>query len=390
LNVAHLVPPGLHPYSGVLTSVVHLGIAQARRGQGVEFWHFGRWPLEGTELDGQITGSGVERIAVAPKSLVWLRPATARVIAMRPVDVVHLHGVFNPFNNQVAHRLPFPYVVSPHGGYAPEALAYHALRKRVFRRLFELRMLRRARVICALTASEAAEVRRFGVSGRVAVVPNGVSVPEVPCAGQSVRDAMGWLPTDRIAMYVGRLDVRAKRLDHLVRAIAQVPGWRLAIVGGDFREGARTLLRLIEQLNVGDRVRLTGPKRNGALHTALSSADLFVLLSRSEGLPMALLEAAAHGVPSLVSPEVERSTGVGAANGGWCTEVNAVTAALRRIAGLEQSEFDERRRGAAAFARRHDWSVIATEYEAIYTSVLADTSPGPTVFGGKFPGYSRS
>ena len=373
MKIAHLVPPGIHPYSGVLISLVQLATVQARRGHAIELWHFGPWPLNGTELDAELTSAGVERIAVSSRSQLWLRPATARLMAARPVDLVHLHGVFHPFNTQAAQTLPFPYVVSPHGGYAPEALAYHRLRKRVFRRLFELRMLHRARSICALTPAEAGELREFGVRRRVAILPNGVAVPEVPRGAPTIREEMGWPLTDRVAVYVGRLDVRAKRLDRLVRAIAQVPGWRLAIVGGDFRHGARTLGRLIERLNVGGRVRLTGPKRGEALHSALCSADLFVLLSQSEGLPMALLEAAAHGVPSLVSPEVDRSTGVAAAGAGWRTTVDSVEVALRTFAELQPHERDACRRAAAAYARRHDWSEIAADYEAVYSSALAPT-----------------
>jgi teichuronic acid biosynthesis glycosyltransferase TuaC len=128
---------------------------------------------------------------------------------------------------------------------------------------------------------------------------------------------------------------------------------------------------LIGRLGVGDRVRLTGPRRDDALHAALASADLFVLLSRSEGLPMALLEAAAHGVPALVSQEVERSTAVAAAAAGWCTRMSDVTTTLRAIAELPASELDARRSAAAAFAGRHDWSQVAAEYDAVYDRATA-------------------
>jgi glycosyltransferase involved in cell wall biosynthesis len=294
------------------------------------------------------------------------RPAIREMVARR-VDIVHLHGVFSPQNNELARHLRVPYVVSPHGGYAAEALAYHAVRKRVFASLFERPMLHRAQVVCALTPAEAEELRRFGVTGPVAVLPNGVTTPPAASVDRdSLRTALGIQPDTRVAIYAGRLDVRAKRLDDVVRAIGATSDWNAHLIGGDFRNGVRHLEELVRAMGVQDRVRIMGPKRGQALRDELACADVFVLMSRSEGMPMALLEAATLGIPAVVSPEVERSTGVAAYGAAWLTHPDELGATLRRLARAERSEWAARSSEAIRYARGHDWPSIAAEYETVY------------------------
>jgi glycosyltransferase involved in cell wall biosynthesis len=55
----------------------------------------------------------------------------------------------------------------------------------------------------------------------------------------------------------------------------------------------------IERLGIGDRVRLLGERRD--VPELLGAADVFVLSSRSEGLPVSVLEAMVAGLPVVAS-----------------------------------------------------------------------------------------
>jgi glycosyltransferase involved in cell wall biosynthesis len=91
---------------------------------------------------------------------------------------------------------------------------------------------------------------------------------------------------------IGRLD-HQKGLDLLLRALAELPGAGLSIVG-DGPERAE-LERLAAGLGVADRVRFEGWRADARRH--LTAIDVFVLPSRFEGFPLAILEAMLAALP---------------------------------------------------------------------------------------------
>ncbi len=106
--------------------------------------------------------------------------------------------------------------------------------------------------------------------------------------------------TSRTILAVGRL-VPQKRHAVLIDAFAQVhdelPGWSIQIVGeGPLRED---LGRQIERLNLSPRVKLCGQIND--LRPFYAAAGIFVLPSAHEGTSNALLEAAASGLPCIVT-----------------------------------------------------------------------------------------
>ena len=103
-------------------------------------------------------------------------------------------------------------------------------------------------------------------------------------------------------IFVGTLEVLYKAPDVLLRALAQCQrrDVQLTIVGDGRRRGE--LEALAQRLAVRRRVRFAGAlAAGGAVRAALDEADLFVLPSRQEGLPRAMLEAMARGLPCIGS-----------------------------------------------------------------------------------------
>ncbi len=102
----------------------------------------------------------------------------------------------------------------------------------------------------------------------------------------------------KLMLAVGRLDPQ-KGFDQLLHAFTQAathhPEWHLAVLG----EGAEraTLENIIAQSTCADRIHLMG--QVGNLGDWYERADLFVLSSRYEGFPNALLEAMSYGVAAI-------------------------------------------------------------------------------------------
>jgi glycosyltransferase involved in cell wall biosynthesis len=367
VRVAHVVPRGEQPSSGLFTVIVHLAAALSRQGHDVEVWQLHRWDGEAyDEARRRLAAAGVAQVAVAGRRI---GAAAAAAGEARAVDVVHLHGAFNTSNTAVSLALRRPYVFSPHSGYAPASLGRSRGRKLIYRAAFERRTLRRASLVVALTDAERRDVRRAGATGTVVVIPNGVE-PAPDLDGGPFRRDLGLDRQTPLVVFVGRLDVHRKGLDRLVQGLASAPGWHLALVGPEFRD-VDLLRRQVRDLEMQDRVHLAGERHGRALREAVAAADVFALLSRWEGLPMALLEALSASKPALVSPEVEEVIGVAAAGGGWVVDDASVGPVLGRLGGPGRPELVKAGRAAGRFAKRYDWGDVARRYSDAYELAIA-------------------
>jgi glycosyltransferase involved in cell wall biosynthesis len=367
VRIAQIVPRGEQPWSGVLTVLVHLAAGLAERGHDVEVWQFHEWPpRDYAEQRRVLNAAGVVEV---PMPEGRQSRNAAALAERRGIDVVHLHGAFNVTNTLVSRSIRRPYVFSPHSGYDPVSLRRHRARKVLYRVLFERAMLERASLLVALTDAELADVRRFGASAPAVVIPNGVERPPADLDRGAFRRELRIGSDDLLAVFVGRLDVYRKGLDVLVRGIAAAPGCHLALIGPRFRDVDR-LEALIEQLGIGARIHLLGERHGRGLQQSVAGADLFTMLSRWEGMPMALLEALSLSVPAIVSPVVERAIGVDAAGAGWVAEEQDLGPLLSRLRDADRRELRRRGEAAVLLSGRYGWAEVAERYEHVYERAL--------------------
>ncbi len=239
----------------------------------------------------------VQDLACVP-GLRALRRSTAFSTALKETvaaaDLVHDHGLWLSPNLQagwVAAAAGKPFVVSPRGMLSPPALAFSRTKKRVFWHLLQGPVMRRTACIHATSDQEYAELREFGLRQPIAVIPNGIDIPD------PVPDACNGIVRERIVLSLGRMHPK-KNLEILLRAWAEVeplrPGWRLDLVGpGDDR-----YVRQLRALSCGlglRRVSFGGPVYGSAKWDAYRAADLFVLPSLNENFGLTVAEALAAG-----------------------------------------------------------------------------------------------
>ncbi|MEB3169439.1 MAG: glycosyltransferase [Synechococcaceae cyanobacterium] len=231
---------------------------------------------------------------------------------------------------------------------------------------------RRADVVTANTVGVLEALREIGPWRRLELLPN-----PLPANRDDPARAASDGPRLNEVLAVARL-VHQKGLDLLIRALAELRlqpanDWRLVLVGDGPERQSLEELALREGL--ADRVRFEGFQSNPGSY--LARASVFVLPSRHEGMPNALLEAMAAALPVVVSdaspgpleivePEV---TGLVVPRG----DVGALAAALGRL--IANPELRERLgRGAAARLASLSWEVV----EPHWRSVLAlPPAPGP-------------
>ena len=139
---------------------------------------------------------------------------------------------------------------------------------------------------------------------KLLVIDNGIDPadlpPPAPAVIEQLRGELGLSSKDFVITMVGRLHPQ-KDHECLLRAVAalvgDLPAMRVLLVGAGPLKGK--LAGRIAALGLGGRVRLLGERRDVAEILALS--DLFVLPSRCEGMPNAVLEAMAAGLPVLAT-----------------------------------------------------------------------------------------
>lgn len=170
-----------------------------------------------------------------------------------------------------------------------------------FTRSLYQRLYRRAdRIICQTRAMAEDLAQEMGVGNQqIAVLANPVDVEAI--RGAAAADEPVWAGPGPHLLAVGRL-ARVKGFDLLLRALAAIrrsfPQTDLAVAGTGPEE--RALKQLAAKLGLEEAVRWMGHVEEPA--ALYGGAALFVLSSRHEGMPNALLEAAAGGLPIVAVP----------------------------------------------------------------------------------------
>lgn len=230
----------------------------------------------------------------------------ARLHSEEP-DIVHLHGLWTYSSlatSMWARATKRPYLVSPHGMLDPWALSQSALKKRVVGFAYERSLLRNAEVMHALNEAEATAIRSFISGRRLLVVPNGINL--VHTSSHVVPD---WFEGRKILLFLGRIHPK-KGLDLTLRAWrllrdqspSLAPDWRLAVVGWGGEQYVNQLKSLAAELGLADSIVFPGAAGDSK-DAIFAACEAFILASRSEGQPMAVLEAWSHAKPTFITRE---------------------------------------------------------------------------------------
>jgi glycosyltransferase involved in cell wall biosynthesis len=204
-------------------------------------------------------------------------------------------------------------------------------------------------------------------AARTCFLPNGVDTFQ-PVAWDPA--PFPGLRPGRYALFLGRL-VPEKGIDTLLQAVATArPSFTLAIAGG----AAYTddyVARLHRDAPPG--VVFTGPRFGVEKRMLLAHACAFLFPSRLEGMPVALLEALAAGLPVAAS-EIPANTEVLGPLGGWRLPVDdpmAWAAALREIDRADPALLRALGTAGRAHVREHyDWDAVADGTAALYREIL--------------------
>jgi glycosyltransferase involved in cell wall biosynthesis len=153
-------------------------------------------------------------------------------------------------------------------------------------------------VFLTVSTEEAADARRLGIARNAIAVANGrdpaVFRPD-PAARARLRAALG-TPADRVVVVAVSRLVARKGYRELAAAMRDVTDAELWVVGERLEsDRGEDMVAALRAADLGGRLRLLGYRSDVA--AVLAAADIFVLPSYFEGLPMSVIEAMLVGLP---------------------------------------------------------------------------------------------
>lgn len=259
-----------------------------------------------------------------------IRLGRAHRALLREMDIVHVHQPFisGRFGLYCTHHFKTPLVFTNHTRYDLYVKAYlpllpQAISETALHTYFQ-HFSRHCAALIAPSPSVAQVMRRWGVEGRLEVIPNGIDLsrfdpPEPDEAEtnsmepdrQAVHRQEKVVPEGRapgfarppgktVAVYVGRMSPEKsvdRLLDIFARARVHSPALHLLLVGDGSETAA--LKRLAHRLGIAPDVTFAGEVPYAQIPAYLAQSDFFVSASTTEVHPLTFIEAAAAGLPAL-------------------------------------------------------------------------------------------
>lgn len=295
-----------------------------------------------------------------------------------PFDIIHAHSSKAGMLARIAAwqaRNPAARVYSPHAfaftmSVSPWRRRLYLLLERLAGRLTDL-------LVCTCESERELAVRHRIVSpGRAAVVRTGVELRRFrpTGAGHRVREQLGLPERHRVVGTVGAM-VEQKGHDLLVAAaplvLERMPHTTFVIVGSGPLEDE--LRRAATRLGLGRRMVFLGQRED--IPELLSAFDLFVMPSRWEGMPYALVEAMAVGVPALGTAIPGIVDLLEPGHTGWLSEPDSPEALAQAIITALNEEGQSAAMAAAArelVVREHSRERMLDRLGALYERLVED------------------
>jgi glycosyltransferase involved in cell wall biosynthesis len=289
--------------------------------------------------------------------------------------IFHFHGGFIPQFKPIAKLLvrhKIEYVFTPHGAFNTVALQRSKYKKKVYIKLLENYLVKHAKHVHLIGQSEVAGTQKVFGEIRFELIANG----QASTGANPVQVSKNGNRAP-VFGFVGRLDLHTKGLDTLLSGFAQQlrrtnNSSELWLIGnGPDRE---KLEELAQNLDIGKQMKLLGVKYGTEKDELVKQFDFLCLVSRNEGLPGVVLEAASAGIPSIVSKETNLETYILNNNAGFVAESNTiegVTTALMAATKCihEKKNFQLGRNAVKMIQRDFDWFTIAKAHLFSYEAV---------------------
>lgn len=274
-------------------------------------------------------------------------------------DLIILEQFYNHISDRYLYEVyksGIPYLVIPRGEFTRQGQKRSQFKKKAVNLFAANRIIRKASAVWYLTEQEKLDSGESWNLNSI-VIPNGIDMPSKTVAyGQNQMIKF---------VSIGRLEPYQKGLDLLIHSVYELRDrlrgkCRFDLYGADVDGVANALRDDVKGKGISDLIEIHGPAYGEEKERVLLSSDVFIMPSRFEGHPMALIEAMSYGLPCLVSKGTNMKQEVEEEKAGWTfiSGLNELKDSVERCMN-EHSMYREYGENAIRLSSQYNWTEIA-------------------------------
>lgn len=273
-------------------------------------------------------------------------------------DCIIIEQFYNHLKDKYLYEIyksGIPYLIIPRGEFTKQGQKRSGLKKKVAN-LIGKPIIKKAKAVWYLTEQEKRDSGKTWNANGI-VIPNGINMPSKTVSYNQ----------NEIIRFVsiGRLEPYQKGLDMLIQAVCALKEklrnrCRFDLYGADVDGVTDKLRNEIKSKEISDLIEVHGPAYGDEKESVLLSSDVFIMPSRFEGHPMALIEAMSYGLPCLVSKGSNMKEEVETAKAGWIfnSDLKELEDEIERCAN-ESEKYREYGENAIKLSTKYNWDGIA-------------------------------
>lgn len=267
-----------------------------------------------------------------------------------------------------AKKQNVPYVIIPRGGLTKQSFNNHSKWKKQLTHPFLFDpYVKNALAVQYLSEQEYKDTRKKLCPNDI-IIPNGIYPQKITKSSFSNDGIKG--------LFIGRIDIYHKGLDLLLVVICKLQeelraaGFRISIHGPETKDTA-ILSAKINEAGVSDIAELKGALFGEEKAKAFLDSDVFFLTSRTEGMPMGLIEALSYGLPAFVTRGSCMMTEIVSNHAGWGCEFDEgeMIAQFRKMIA-DKAVYLDKSRNAVNLANKYDWNELAKQFHSKVSELL--------------------
>ena len=290
-------------------------------------------------------------------------------------DIVIFHSVYQFCYLNFARfltRQHIPYLIQMHGALSQQNYSKGKLKKWIANLLFFNNFFKHAAAIIYLNTAERDNCIIKNIISTSIIIPNG-------CDRISNIDLNHYPQSPIDIIYIGRIDMIHKGNDILIEAIELLrkEGYnkcKISVYSNPNDPDLKLFKHKIKHLT--QYIEYKGGIYGSDKDKRLRNADIFILTSRYEGMPMGVLEALSYGVPCIVTPGTNMSKDIEDNRAGWVTTMKPsdIASTIRIAVENYLENYQQYRKNALNLSYAFDWDIIAFNSIIYYNSVLSNSN----------------